>query len=764
MKLSLRRIAATLCTAALIGALASTAGADTIGNNVDASVDATPEVLNLTVGAGNAAVGLFVNPTNGDLKNGCNLTGSTTLVVSVSSSNPAAATVAPSSITFDSCGATPSITVHPVAAGTSTISLTETSNNTTGTFDLTPATFTAQVAAAPVTDADAPTWSCSAADTIWHATNQSVSCTASDASGLKAGSPASFTLSTSVAVNTEDANASTGTQSLCDIHDNCTTAGPVSGWMIDRKAPTISCGTAPTDWSMTDVTINCTASDGGSGLATATDATFSLSTNVAGGTETSNASTDSKSVSDGVGNSSTAGPISGIQVDKKAPTVNCDQAPGSWSGSDVMIQCTASDAGSGLADQDDASFMLSTNVSSGTETDSASTDSRDVYDIAGNMTTAGAVTGVKVDKKAPSISCGTPSAAWSAGDITVSCTAADAGSGLDDANDASFTLSTNVAAGSETSTATIAKKTVCDDVNNCADAGPFTGLRVDKRAPSVSCLPATADSVWHDDNVDVDCTGTDGGSGVTGTGVTLWTSVVAGSFDGNASTDSNQICDAVNNCAPAGPVTGWKIDREDPHDFTWTGGPAAGATYVFGSVPAAPTCGAVDNGSGLDSNGCVVTGYSSAVGSHTMTATATDLAGNVSTDTVSYTVNAWTLRGFYQPVDMTPPGGGTIVWNTVKNGSTAPLKFEVFAGTTELTDATIGNVVTALRKVYQVECSSGTDDSVEVAATGGTTLRYDTSAGQYIYNWQTPKKPNFCYSVTVDTLDGSAITAYFKLK
>ena len=41
---------------------------------------------------------------------------------------------------------------------------------------------------------------------------------------------------------------------------------------------------------------------------------------------------------------------------------------------------------------------------------------------------------------------------------------------------------------------------------------------------------------------------------------------------------------------------------------------------------------------------------------------------------LSYTVLAWEVRGFYQPTDMGD------VWNTVKNGATVPLKFEVFAG------------------------------------------------------------------------------------
>jgi MBG domain-containing protein/YDG domain-containing protein len=124
------------------------------------------------------------------------------------------------------------------------------------------------------------------------------------------------------------------------------------------------------------------------------------------------------------------------------------------------------------------------------------------------------------------------------------------------------------------------------------------------------------------------------------------------------------------------------------------------------------------------------------------------------------TVQPWTLTGFYKPVDMTPLGGAT-VWNTVKGGSTVPLKFDVFAGDTELTDpAMLG--LTPLAK--QVLCNGGPEDTIEVLATGGTSLRYDWTSGQFIFNWQTPKLPGKCYSVTLTTQDGSTITAFFKLK
>jgi hypothetical protein len=63
-------------------------------------------------------------------------------------------------------------------------------------------------------------------------------------------------------------------------------------------------------------------------------------------------------------------------------------------------------------------------------------------------------------------------------------------------------------------------------------------------------------------------------------------------------------------------------------------------------------------------------------------------------------------------------------------------------------------------------CSTGLPiDAIEELATGGTSLRYDTTSAQFIFNWQTPKKPGTCYNVTVQMVDGSSIpVAKFWLK
>jgi hypothetical protein len=88
-------------------------------------------------------------------------------------------------------------------------------------------------------DKTPPAINCGAADAQWHAADISIACAANDnLSGLA--SSANFTLATSVPPGTETANASTGSQSVCDVAGNCATAGPIGGNMIDKKAPTIT--------------------------------------------------------------------------------------------------------------------------------------------------------------------------------------------------------------------------------------------------------------------------------------------------------------------------------------------------------------------------------------------------------------------------------------------------------------------------------------------------------------------------------------------
>jgi hypothetical protein len=196
---------------------------------------------------------------------------------------------------------------------------------------------------------------------------------------------------------------------------------------------------------------------------------------------------------------------------------------------------------------------------------------------------------------------------------------------------------------------------------------------------------------------------------------------------------------------------GINIDKTPP-TVSLVGGPADGGTYFFGLVPAAPTCSASDALSGLDGS-CSVSGYGTTIGTHTVTARAADKAGNSASASASYIVRAWSLSGFYAPVEMNG------VYNVIRSGSLVPLKFEVFAGQKELTNTSVVQSFTAAL----VACPAGTDAGA-ASATGDMVLRYDTTAGRFILSWQTPRQAGACYRVTMMTQDGSSLVAFFRLR
>ena len=74
----------------------------------------------------------------------------------------------------------------------------------------------------------------------------------------------------------------------------------------------------------------------------------------------------------------------------------------------------------------------------------------------------------------------------------------------------------------------------------------------------------------------------------------------------------------------------------------------------------------------------------SLAGDYTDPWTFTDVTGNYhnTSGTIVDRIGHWTTNGFYQPVDMS---GAQIVWNTVKGGSTVPLKFNLYAGSVKKT-------------------------------------------------------------------------------
>jgi len=114
------------------------------------------------------------------------------------------------------------------------------------------------------------------------------------------------------------------------------------------------------------------------------------------------------------------------------------------------------------------------------------------------------------------------------------------------------------------------------------------------------------------------------------------------------------------------------------------------------------------------------------------------------------------FQGFFSPVNNPP------IVNTGKSGKTYPVKFS-------LVNASGGYIssLSAITDIQYKKVACGTfngdpTDALEATAAGGTSLRYDTASGQFIYNWQTPSGAG-CLALFVTTAEGAIHEADFNL-
>lgn len=745
------RALAALAAGSLLLASAGVAYADAISNDLDAVADTAAEVMPLTLGGSDGTTTLYVVKVKADGSNGCNITGKDEAIsLSLASSNTGVATISPATAIFDSCGDVQLISVTPRGVGTATVSATQTSNTTGEVFDLTPVNFTVNVSRPPSSNT-APgisiTGVVGGADYKKDSVPTAV-CTVTDAEDGTITRP--ITLG---AVAGEDSAYGVGSQEAsCDYTDagGLYIKSSVTYNITDATAPTISYTLSPANpdglagWYRSAVTLTWSVTEGDS-----------PSTLVRTGCEDRTILLDQLPLNYACSASSNGGiadeVVVSIKKDETAPAVEYTSATGTlakngWYTSAIDALFTGTDTMSGLATDTQtvtSSGQGSVNVYSPAFTDNA-----------GNTTAAGADSETfKIDWVAPAVehSGSSPAApndyGWYNTDVVATFSGFDETSGLQ-------SEATQDETSSGESAAVKVNSPVFEDVagNLSAVGAASATYKIDKTAPTVTSAVlsgTTGANGWYTSDVVVDFTGSDLLSGLL---TAPATQSVSSSGEGPVDVKSPIFTDFAGNATVEGAVTeSFKIDKTAPKaEFS-----SAVSSGYYGATAPKPTCIASDEVSGLDGS-CTVYGYSTSVGKHVLNATATDLAGNKTTITQEYEILAWTIKGFYQPIDTEG------VFNTVKGGSTVPAKFEVFAGDREITDASL-MAFTA----FKVTCPQNAPfDEIETTlmVAGSTAVRYDATGGQFIYNWKTPTGAGTCYKLIMTAKDGSSISANFKLK
>lgn len=522
----------SLVLAALLAFVAFAAGAsaDDIANTLDPTVDAVAEVLPLVEGGPGGTTKLYVVPRNGDGKNGCNLTGSTTLSVSVASSNPSVATVSPSSITFTDCVSAadgPTLTVTPQSQGSATIALSQTGNTTGGTFVLTTASFTVNVSPPPNTSPQIAITGVTGGVSYVKGAVPVASCEVSDVEDGDSSFPA--TLSAIAGPHAaDDIGSQTASCSYTDGGGLTASASETYG-IVDPSAPSIDYTVVgplgDNGWYVggVDLTWQVGEPDSPSSLAT-TGCVDQTITADQGATDYSCSATSA---------GGSAGPVDvAIKRDASAPTVSGAPAlspnADAWYDDDVIVAWTCSDNGpSGLADTCPATTTI------GGEGRNLTATLGPIRDQAGNSTTSVSAPPVNVDRTAPNVAAETGAVtiavggtAWYRDAVTFEWSAIDPaladgsqGSGVKTGPTPAYvTFATTGIHGSSAEATDFAGNT---------GVGTLSGVHVDASSPTFGACPAAGPFTLNSGAQAVGTILADD----TGSGIDLTDSTLSGSVD-----------------------------------------------------------------------------------------------------------------------------------------------------------------------------------------------------------------------------------------
>ncbi len=769
-----------LCSLIFVGtfALAGMVLADVVTNRVDSSIDNERETLDLVVGGPSEDVAFRVvaEPLSVDGDAGCNFEDDVAgdrLEVGVNSSNPEVASLNRSAIAFNDCGVPGEkiLRITPLAAGTTNISFSSEFNNTGGSFDLLPARFTVSVKHQTNLSVDA-------ASGVYGGTTD-LKATLTSASGSVGNKTIDFTLN-GKSVGSDTTNSSgvarlngVDLASANGVRLNAGTYGvgasfagtgtylPSSGssdLTVNQAAQSITFGPlagktygdAPFEVSATSSSglrvplsakadSNCTVSpsallQSGVSVSTVTVTGAGSCTVVA-----SRPATTNYSAADSVEQR--------FDIAKARATITLSGLRHTYDGSAKTAAATTDPAGlDGVSITYDDQPTAPKDAGSYTVVASLSNPNYEADSAGGTLTIA---------QKALSVAANDGSREYGEPNPDLTGTLA----GVADGDNITASYSTAATQASGVGPYPIVPS--LDDPDNRLanyDVTKTDGTLTVARAP-LGATAADATKVYGDALGAADLTGTL-------TGVKNGDPITVGySSTGAASTSEAgsypivpaiEAADAVlaNYEAPVptngsltveqAPIT---IKADDASRYYGEPDPAFGYSVVSGDFKNG------DLGNGVDVSLSSTATPTSQAGTYNISVTLSGArAGNYALDARfgTLTVLGWASKGFFSPVD-----SGT-TQNTVKNGSTVPLKFRVFKGAQELTST---SVVSGLKPTV-TNCQTGAPvDNIEELATGGTSLRYDSIGGQFIFNWQTPKKPGACYSVTVQMADGTLIPA-----
>jgi len=272
--------------------------------------------------------------------------------------------------------------------------------------------------------------------------------------------------------------------------------------------------------------------------------------------------------------------------------------------------------------------------------------------------------------------------------------------------------------------------------------------------PKIVC--GTSDGQWHASDISILCSATDDGSGLANPSdgsFPLSTSTAAGQEFVNVATGSHVVCDAVGNCAVAGPISGNMIDKKGP--IISLSAPISGTYTIRQIVPASYSC--EDGGSGVKSCvGTVPSGANvntSSAGVSAFAVNALDNVGNPSISTLNYTV-VYTVCPLYDSSKAS------------KSGSTIPIKLAICGANSE--DVSSSAVSLHAIGVTQLSTSASTDVIDAGNANPDADFRFDAtlgSAGGYIFNLQTTGLTVGTYSLVFRAgSDPTLHNAYFQVR